>query len=535
MAWVKTILPHDKYRLFLSLFRFPLATNELCNTIFNKLSRVFDGRNPAFNYQFLNPEYRDDWEYFRQTILSEQSIWQNDGWEHFKTEINSVLIVDMPSDITEVADPSDPLPQPYFYWLPIDAVIDYRVNKRTDIMEYIVFHQPGSKIAVIDAQSYRIFNADGNNITDFTPIIENPHDLGYCPAKFFWNDPANLREPDIKNHPLSKVFTQLDWYLFFGISKKHLDLYGSYPIYSGYEQACDFHNDETGDECDGGFLKDRKGNYRTDFDGLLCRCPKCGEKRIAGVGSFIEIPVPQSKDDPDLRNPVQMLSIDKNSLYFNVAEEERLKKNIIDSVAGTDNGAITTEAVNETQVNANYENQSSILNRIKKGFEEAQLFVDSTVCRLRYGNAFVMASINLGTEFYVFDPETLRDRYKKAKDAGASEAELDALQTQIIETECRHNPLQLQRMITLAELEPMRHLSRSEATNLYSSGLIDEDNFKIKMNFSSFVRRFERENMSVLEFGTNIPFVQKINVINEKLKQYANEIRARQTDPPTDS
>lgn len=74
---------------------------------------------------------------------------------------------------------------------------------------------------------------------------------------------------------------------------------------------------------------------------------------------------------------------------------------------------------------------------------QAQQFVDETVCRLRYGGLFVSAKVNYGTEFYLSNATELRERYKVAKESGASEAELDALQNQIIETEYRNNPTQL--------------------------------------------------------------------------------------------
>ena len=52
-AFVQNILPHDKYKLFVELFRYPVDTNEICEVCFDKLSRIFDGRNPSYNYQFL--------------------------------------------------------------------------------------------------------------------------------------------------------------------------------------------------------------------------------------------------------------------------------------------------------------------------------------------------------------------------------------------------------------------------------------------------------------------------------------------------
>ena len=92
---VENILPHDKFVLFKALFRYPIKTNEITDTCFDKLSRIFDGRDPAFNYQFANSAQRDDWEQYRLHKLHEPEIWQTKGWEFFKSEINSVLIVDV--------------------------------------------------------------------------------------------------------------------------------------------------------------------------------------------------------------------------------------------------------------------------------------------------------------------------------------------------------------------------------------------------------------------------------------------------------
>jgi len=518
LNWVGSLIPNDKFNTFKSLFRYPVKTNEVTGICFDKLSRVFDGRNPAFNYQFMSSEQRDDWEWYRQDVLNEPNVWQSKGWEYFKTEINSVLVVDMPL----VQDPTDPYPQPYFYWLTIDRVISYE-DLEDGLMNWIMFKSGDDKLVVIDKEHYEVYYYSKDNQVGGL-IVSNEHDLGYCPAKFFWNESLNLKYPDVKSHPLSKQLESLDWFLFFHVSKRHLDLYGAYPIYSGYEQNCDYNNDVTHEYCDGGFLRNDKGSYLLNSTGGLNRCPKCGDKRIAGVGSFIEVPIPE-KDQPDLRDPVQMLTVDVSSLQYNVTEENRLKNNIIVGTVGTDGEIMNNQAINQDQVSANFESQSTILNRVKKGFEEAQQFVDETICKLRYGNLFVSAKINLGTEFYSTNIDELRKRYKTAKDSGASESELDAMQNQIIETEYRHNPTQLQRMLILGELEPFRHLTRSEVMEYHSKQLINEDDLQIKINFTNFVRRFERENTNILEFGTKQPFSKKIEIINNKFKEYVSTNR----------
>lgn len=522
LSMVENILPHDKFVLFKALFRYPVKTNEITDVCFDKLSRIFDGRNPAFNYQFANSEQRNDWENYRQTKLNEPEVWQTKGWEFFKTEINSVLVVDVPKEQTSE------LPEPYFYWLPIDDVITYKANPTTGQMDFIVFRRR-DRIVVLDDGFYRVWKDEKHTgQIDGMPEIEAPHDLGYCPARFFWNEPLSLEDPDVKASPLSAVLESLDWFEFFHISKRQLDLFGAYPILSGYEQSCDFTNAENGDYCDGGFLRDKQGHYKLDMSGLLMRCPKCGNKRIIGAGSFVEIPVPNAEaGQPDLKNPVQMLTVDRAALDYNVDEEKRLRDEIITAVVGQDEIVTDRDAFNEQQVRANFESVTTVLNRIKKGFEAAQQWVDETICRLRYGRYFLSAKINYGTEFYLYSPDELRNRYKAAKEAGASESELDMLQNRIVETEYRNDPTQMRRMLLMAELEPYRHLSRSEVVDLYGRNLVSETDMRIKLNFSNFVRRFERENMNILEFGNAIAFDKKIAAIYEAFARYAEEQKAK--------
>ncbi len=51
-------------------------------------------------------------------------------------------------------------------------------------MDWIIFRQPDKRIAVIDDERYRVFAEDKDgNIGEL--LVDNPHDLRYCPARFF--------------------------------------------------------------------------------------------------------------------------------------------------------------------------------------------------------------------------------------------------------------------------------------------------------------------------------------------------------------
>lgn len=527
LDWVKSLLPKDKYNIFLQLFRFPLSTPAVVEDVYRELERVFYSRNSSSSYQFTDSELSEDWAEYRKSNLNEPDIWKTTGWKKMQVSPNSILVVDLPQIQTSSR------PEPYFYWLEIDAVIDYEISK-DNVFEWLIFKQPENRIAVFDNDSIRVFQLNEKNEIQ-SLVSEAFHDLGYCPARFFWSSQLNERSNDLKKNPITKELSNLDWYLFFALSKQHLDLYAPYPIYSAYEADCNFENNETGDYCDGGFLRNEKGEFKIMANGMVEKCPCCSEKRIAGPGSFLEVPVPnQSEGIADMRNPVQITTIDKDSLDYNVSECVRLKNEIIVSVVGSGGNVSEKEAINETQVAANFESKTSVLNALKTNFELAQKFVEDTVCKLRYGNAFISSSISWGTEFYVFTVAELYAKYKQAKENGASNSELDAISQQILEVEYRNNPLVLQRMLILKQLEPYPHKTLDEVLKLFEKSLLNENLVKLKINFSTLVERFERENINIIEFASNKPMREKIDIINNKLLEYVSEIRtpaAARTEP----
>ena len=518
LDWVKSLLPKDKFNIFLQLFKFPLPTPAVVEDVYRELERVFYSRNSSSSYQFTDSELAEDWAQYKKSKLNEPEVWKTTAWKRMQVSPNSILIVDLPQIQTSAR------PEPYFYWLEIDAVIDYQSSSKDEnLFDWLIFKQPENRIAVFDDTSIRVCQLNEKNEIQ-SLVSEASHDLGYCPARFFWSSQLNEKNKDLKKNPISKELSNLDWYLFFSISKQHLDLYAPYPIYSAYEADCNFENNETGDYCDGGFLRNAKGEYKILNDGTVEKCPSCSEKRIAGPGSFLEVPIPnQSEGVADMRYPVQSTTIDKDSLEYNVNECIRLKNEIVVSEVGSGGTVSEKEAINETQVTANFESKTSVLNALKTNFELAQKFIEDTVCKLRYGSAFISSSINWGTEFYVFTVTELYSKYKQAKDNGASNSELDAISQQILEVEYRNNPLVLQRMLILKQLEPYPHKTLDEVLKLYEKKLINEKLVKLKINFSTLVEKFERENINIIEFASNKTLREKIDIINNKLLEYVSE------------
>lgn len=517
LNWVKSLLPKDKYNIFLQLFKFPLSTPAVVEDVYRELERVFYSRNSSSSYQFTNTELTEDWLKYRKDKLEEPAVWKTKAWKKMQTSINSIVVVDLPKVQTTFR------PEPYFYWLEIEDVIDYE-TKNNENFEWLIFRQPNDTIAVFDDNSIRVYKVK-NRYEIESLISESTHTLGYPPARFFWSTGLNEKNKELKKNPITKELSNLDWYLFFSISKQHLDLYAPYPIYSAYEADCNFQNNETGDYCDGGFLRNSNDEYKILGDGTLEKCPCCSNKRIVGPGSFLEVPIPNKEDGiVDMRNPIQITTIDKDSLAYNVDECVRLKNEIILSIVGSGGTVSEKEAINETQVAANFENKTSVLNALKTNFEAIQSFVENTVCKFRYGEDFLSSSINWGTEFYVFTVKELYSKYEQAKKNGSSQSELDAITKQILEVEYRNNPIELQRMQILKQLEPYPHNTMQEVLNLFKESLLNVNLVKLKLNFITLVERFERENINIVEFASNRTTREKIELITKKLLEYvANE------------
>jgi hypothetical protein len=514
LDWVSTLIPKDKYTTFVNLFRFPTSNVELIKKCYGELERVFDSKNPSSHYRFTDPENKMDWSNYQREVLNQPDVWRTTAWEQMQTSINSILVVDLP------AEQKTALPEPYFYFLDISNVIEYGAVQGR--IKWIIFEQPGDLVAIFDDEFYRTVKLNSKGEIEEV-ISEVPHTLGYCPADFYWTDTLTKKHQDLKEAPISAQLSNLDWLLFFATSKKHLDLYAPYPVYSSLAADCDFEAADSGDYCEGGFLRGIDSNYKMTLNGAVQKCPVCADKRLAGAGSFIEVPIPE-KDGPDLRKPVDIVTIDRASLDFNVDETERLGNNVFKAVTGSGGMGESKEALNEKHIISNYDAKTSVLNNLKVNLENAKRFVNDTICKLRYGVGYIGGHENMGTEFYVATINDLYKQYALAKENGANEFELDVIKENLIMTEHRTDPQMIERLMLLRQLEPYRHNTRAEVLDLYDKGLVDKKLLQLKINFNNFIDKFERENINVLDFGTEIDFDKKIKIITDKLLEYVNEI-----------
>jgi hypothetical protein len=507
LDWVTLLLPRDKALYFSNLLTFPLSTVGVVGEIYKILGKVFEGRNPFYKYEFTDSDIEADWEWYRSDVLGMQDYWRALCLQKMRTSINSIVLVDLPA--VQEGD----RPEAQFIFIDIDKVFDFAYQD--DRIQYLMYVTNGEMV-VVDDLSYRVYPYNDGIISN-SPIIDSPHPLGYCPARFFWTDTLNNNEPWLKLSPISQQLGDLDWYLMFSTGKKHLDMHAAYPIYYGIEQECDYVSKD-GEYCYHGMLKDQRGIFLQGNQGIA-KCPACGGKRLAGPGSFVEVPAP-TQDQPEYKSPIGSLPVDGPSLEYNVKEVERLKDLIISQATGYSGQRSDDQAFNEKQIMASFEGRKSVLMGIKRNIEAIQQWVEETICKLMYGDAYLNASISLGTEWYLFSVDELYDMYGKAKKNGATISQLDMLYEQIIDTEYQNNPDVRERMKILLEIEPLRHMNVQEAIEYHGKGIVSDEDIYLKINFPTLVARFERENISVTEFGVNLEMFRRVDLITKTLLSY---------------
>ncbi len=530
LEWVKRILKSDdNFDRFRELYRPPVPTNELVESIFSQFEKVFESENKYEKFNFVDSDLEVDAAAYRKAI-GDFTFWETQGFETFKNSIDNVLIVDLPR-LSAEGQVSD-YPQPYYYFLDIDNLWDIE-NIRVKAVdygkemayffrtEYVIFWDSPTTICVFDEATFRTFSYESGK--EPTLISEVPHDLGYCPARSFWTTPLNSKSTFLKRSPITGSLSKLDWLLFQEIAAEYLKMYASYPIYAVYKGICNYKDPVNKSRCVDGWLLDENAPRGEKSN---TRCPKCTNKMKVGPGNILELKAPQDKDDPDLlSNPVKIFPADEVSVKVVNEEIDGLWDCIFDSCVGGGLEVDDSQAKNEDQISAGFEGKTNKLLWIKKNFEIIHSFAMDTVFRLRYGDKYISGTIDYGDVFFQKDETVEMTEYSEAKTQGLPAFDLAIRRDKINETRYRNNPDMVERLRILANLDPFPDDSQTTILATYEAmpEAVDPIDLCIKFNFNRFIAKFEREQAPLLMFGSALTFDKKIAVIGDILAGYAKD------------
>ena len=495
------LLPTDKIERFKQLFTVPVPTVELTESIFSHLGNVFKGQDAFNRYQFSDDEILGDWQGF-----TTDTFWNTQGFSAMQNAIDSVWIVNLP----EVQNSRYPEPEDRL--IDIKNIIDISVDINNNC-EYLIF-QSGNKIYVYDDYKFSRYDFTDGSMA-LLPEVEIPHSLGYCPARMFWSDPLMSGNYINKKAPLTNVLGDLDWLLTCQVFKKYMEIANSYPITAAYRKQQNFIDSQF--ESDRGRSKEQQ---------------KTAGGALAGPGSYLEIDPPLQGESDLMADPVKLISPDVETLEFHEDSLQLKEQNIFYKTVGIDGEQKNDMAKNEKQVMASFENQSSILEKIAKNFEIIQEFADKTKINLRYGPAVLQdISVDYGSKFFLKTEDDYIEQLKEVKDKGGHTAVVSAIMDETLEAKYRNDKNGLTRAKIIQELDPLPDKTQEEAEAILDKRGITIEQFIIKSQLLNFVKRFEREQASLVVFASARDYKDKIDLIYDEFIKYAKEITENSSEP----
>lgn len=515
------ILPNDKAETFKNLISWPIPTVGLVSKAFKELSKVHDGQNKVIEFFFKDEELEQDFNEYREKI-QERRFWNNDGWNVVRHRINSVLAIDLSIE-------QEGRPAPEMFLIGIESVHEI-MNNINGVCEYLIWKsKPTQKerdekiidIAFIyDDERYRkAILKDGDE--QFTIIVDAPHDLGYCPAKQFWNEKLDNSLVK-KKAPHSEEVGNLDWLLFQTITERHLGLYAGFPIITSYQEECNYKS-EDGFECDSGWVNrvlpplHEGGEARIHSE----QCPDCESRKLIGAGSIKEVPAPQDKEEHTLMPAVEITEGDTDSLKWYEGSIEVKRNRFLDSVIGSGGEPNNDQAQNEKQVTGSFESKQQVLLDLARNYETITKFALDTIGLLRYGKEQYQGSaVSYGTKFFLQTEEQLLKDYDQAKKDGLPNYMLELSRESLLQKKFKNDPVMMARVSLLDLLEPYPDYSIDQLAKL---DYVQREKKALKVYFNDYIKRFEIEYGDIVKWMKDAPLEIKITKINDILEAYLKE------------
>jgi predicted RNA-binding protein Jag len=488
---VKSILPKNKFEVFKQLVGEPVPTLTLSETIFDELAKIFESSNPSQKLTFESDNERKTNEF--RNYFDLDRFFKEDVWEQLKLAPNSFIVVDVKDELTQ----GKPSPTPYF--VNIEAVIDASVN-RDGSTNYLIFRVDAKTVVAIDDLAYYVFDNvnDDYELREGYPSVHNLTDRldrPYTPAFLIYPNFLNATDTIVVNSPLTKNLGAMEWLLFWAVSKRYLDLYAPFPIYVSYEEDCTY--ERAGMKCESGYLVSTSDDLEEAASTIPC--PKCSEQRMFGAGTEVTVPAPQTKDEPNLIDAINVIPASKDSIEYVTAEKVRLEQEIYYSILGKTSQPLETFSQSVSQLDLSTESRKAVLLHVKSIFERVHNKVAYTMCKLMFGDEFIDSYVNYGDNYFLTTSEQETKNFKALKDAGAPEGMLHSNLERIIATTYKTVPYTALLNQIYLEVEPYQTMSIENVTKLVGVNMIPKKKALAKIHFTDFIEDFESEHYALVK------------------------------------
>lgn len=507
-------LGKEKAERTLEFMTFPLITTGVTNDCLLDLYKVFDARNSSFKNQYLNTTVEERAESILAQIDVRKFI-EKVGKKVLKNQPNTFVVVD-----------KDEKGTPYLLDIDNDDVIAYHFKDDSDTeLDYFVFEHSEVKdeqgretelIGFYDAFAYRVLKQVGGG--DYQIITNNPHNLGYCPVTPFFNKTLNSKNDFDRWNPFGQVLTLLLRYTTNDTYLNYAELYTVFPVVERQKPQC---NDE---KCENGFITVPLQNGETDKKA----CETCKTNSgLVGPGTVINNPPRRFEEEADNTGTFSFVAPPITGIEFEQAQQEKRASEIRMMVTGV-NKVMEKEAVNVEQVRATMEGAKKKLQYIASMLNYLHVFLSKAITKLAT-NTEPTVHANYGTEWFILSEGELQLLFDNAKKVGLPESEQMEIYIQLIETKYKNDPNTKNRLLIELNLNPAPFKTMEEVYKMNKKGIFSREDLAIKANITAFIKRFERENGSIVAFGKDaianntMTFEQKINKILTIFKTYITD------------
>ncbi len=501
---IKSRVAPEKYEKTMLMFDFPLPVTSIVSDIMGDLNRVWNGRNANFFIQFPNDRAEDS----SQELLFElntRKFVEMVGRKAFQSQPQTIVVVDKNEDGV-----------PYYIALDDKRVIDYSCKDDQEFNWVMFDHSceceaEVEKIGFYDAYFYRVITLGKNS--EVLSYEEQEHNLGYCPARWFIDKPLNTKKDEKRYSPLGNVLGMLSRWTQFDAYCNYAELYSTFPVVEYAAAACE------NEFCTNGMI-----SQPTEGGGWTApkACTSCNNNTFNGPGTSIKINPSQDADENDEKGYFRFISPPTENLEYEDAKQKSRENTIKLNTTGA-NSVIEKEAVNDAQIASLMEDRKNPLLVLSGIASRVHEWLEETALKLWLG-VDVKSSANYGTEWFLMNEAQLQKLFENAKKAGLPESELDQIYKLLIETKYKAQPRLVKKLLIEHNLNPAPYNTLDECYQKVSNGVMQADDLYIKANITKFIAKFERENGSIVDFGSEIPFENKINnIYNSLIKYVENE------------
>lgn len=489
LNFVKSIFRTENFLSFYKFYRFPNASSKLINSrIKEPLNRVFFSEDSYFSHIVRGEEIEDPFDHKFKEKLFHALLFSH----------NAIVIHDL-----------DGTNNPFRKILSIDKVVS--IDSEESVINRIAYSAVadvnGVEVlgyAYMDSEKYCFYNED------YEQLINEPHDLGFCPAHYVSKE-AFSTDDVVRKSIFSYVREELEEYTFLKTLQRMIEPNGGIPITTVLDvksKKPDGNNvAKTNATMSSGEISGQQPEFQK-------QTPE--SKSFLQTGTEIRVPLVKKPDgsiDTDFaKNLINFHYLPVESLEYLNKRIKQVEQSVIISVLG-DYSEQNEEAKNELQVSKSYVSKEDVLRWVSQSLSRIHQLSNYTMLALQYGKENVEVDIFYGSDFFLETQETLYDLYSNAPNP----IERRKILIRASQSANKFNKSKALRETILYKLLPY---ASDKDFNLVMGGL-DPVTIEMQTRFSYWIAMFEATYGNVVTFwnDTETDEAQKLVLINNLLNQ----------------